>query len=56
MNDKEVWHVMPVNDLREHDDSKNCWCNPLYDQEDNIYIHNSMDNREKYESGEIKQH
>lgn len=43
-------HVMPINDLREHE-FKDCWCNPTYDEENHIYIHHSMDKREEYENG-----
>ena len=45
-------HVMPVDDLRPHVFHR-CWCNPVRDDEDdNIIIHNSMDQRECYERGE----
>ncbi len=50
------WHVYPVNDLREHEtEGVPCWCNPTYDEEDDLYIHNALDQREKYESGELKE-
>lgn len=40
-------HVVPSNDLREHDTSRNCWCHPTADQEEpGIWLHNSMDRRE----------
>lgn len=45
-------HVLPVNDLREHAESADCWCNPDFDE--GVYIHNSMDGREKFETGERK--
>jgi hypothetical protein len=46
-------HVVPCNDLKEHvvDDEGSCWCEPDYDEEDNLYIHNSADGRERYENG-----
>lgn len=45
-------HVMPVNDLREHEESANCWCRPRRDDEyPRVAIHNSMDQRETYERG-----
>ena len=37
-------HVIPINDLRDHDDSPACWCVPRDD--DGVWIHNSMDRRE----------
>ena len=46
------WHVIPVNDLKPHIDSPKCWCNPF--QDDDVYVHHSMDGREKYETGERK--
>jgi hypothetical protein len=47
-------HVHPLNDLREHviDPDVECWCNPTYDEEYDIVIHNSLDGRELYETGE----
>lgn len=52
--DVPVWHVYPVNDWREHilEDGA-CWCKPVKN-EDGIWIHNAMDQRELYESGERK--
>ena len=52
-------HLYPVNDLRDHiTDIKlgMCWCKPdvEYEGAETIYIHNSMDGREKYETGERK--
>jgi hypothetical protein len=48
----QVW---PVGDLREHVvDGTPCWCNPKYLEEDGIWVHNSMDGREKFETGERK--
>ncbi len=40
-------HVVPVNDLREHEASPLCWCKPRPDDEEPLcYVHNSMDRRE----------
>lgn len=45
-------HTMPVNDLREHVESADCWCRPKQDEEEpQLWIHNSMDRREEYEEG-----
>ena len=53
MNNDQTIHVIPVNDYREYITDKNCWCNPLEDEEEpNIIIHNSMDQRELYETGQ----
>lgn len=54
--DDIVFHVIPQNDLREHECNRmECWCGPiLIDEEEGGYIvvHNSMDGREKFETGE----
>ena len=53
-----TWHVVPTNDLRVHSCQKDppCWCNPVYDEEQDLYIHNSADGREAYEGGWRKPH
>lgn len=44
-------HVLPINDLRDHDENgAGCWCRPRV--EDGVIIHNSMDGRELIERGE----
>ena len=51
--DRNDIHVIPINDLREHDATQECWCKPIEDSEcDAVWIHNSMDGREKFETGE----
>lgn len=48
-------HIYPLNDLREHDtESKDCWCHPEVDEDDQLVIHKAMDGREGYESGDKK--
>jgi hypothetical protein len=47
-------HVVPLNDLREHELNRSCWCQPHYDEEDGIVIHNSLDGREAFERRERK--
>lgn len=51
----DVYHVVPTNDLREHscDVTVPCWCKPET-TEDGVIVHNSMDGREKFETGERK--
>lgn len=44
-------HVIPINDLREHDEHGACWCRPTIYHDDAIVVHNSMDRREEYERG-----
>ena len=48
-------HIIPRADLREHVSRPDCWCRPAPDNEDpNVFIHNSMDGREPFETGERK--
>ena len=46
-----AFHVVPVNDLREHE-QYDCWCNPEID--DGVITHNAMDQRELYEEGKLR--
>lgn len=43
-------HVAPIGDMRSHEFSGACWCDPIID--DGLVIHNSADGREVYERGE----
>lgn len=48
-------HVIPLNDYRPHEVSMECWCRPTRDFEyEEVIIHNALDGREQYESGELK--
>ncbi len=43
--------VVPIDDLREHAlHPATCWCQPFDD--DGVLVHNSADEREKFERGE----
>lgn len=48
-------HVLPINDLRAHTCSTECWCHPDVDDDEGegIAIHHSMDRREEYEEGRM---
>lgn len=50
----KVTHVLPIDDLREHEETADCWCEPELDHERMIAVHNSADNREAFETGERK--
>lgn len=52
----EAMHVLPVNDLKEHEESEHCHCQPKVEYEENgkVIIHNSYDGREIFE--EAKEH
>ena len=43
-------HVIPLNDLRDHEESVQCWCRPveIFDASMRapVFIHNTMDGRE----------
>ena len=43
-------HVYPIDDLREHEISVGCRCQPS-EEGDGVVVHNSMDRREEYEAG-----
>ncbi len=48
-------HVTPIDDLREHALTMFCWCNPRRDRDAHHVIgHNAMDQRERYETGEVR--
>lgn len=49
-------HVVPINDLRDHEDSEGCWCKPWrLDDEPDVVVHNAMDGREfTIEKGKIQ--
>jgi hypothetical protein len=51
----EAVHVVPVDDLRDHVCTAQCWCQPTQDEEEPLlYVHHAMDQRELYETGERK--
>lgn len=50
-------HVLPINDLREHEETRDCWCKPRVEFADNVsdletrvIVHNSLDGRELVEA------
>jgi hypothetical protein len=50
-----LWHIIPMGDLRDHVPEVTCWCNPEQDEErTDVYLHHSLDGREKFETGERK--
>lgn len=47
-------HVLPINDIRLHEESgETCHCNPRVQKDENgtLVIHNAFDGREMFESG-----
>ena len=48
-------HVIPLDDLRPHDESPDCWCRPTEDFEGvGVMVHHALDRREQYETGAIR--
>lgn len=50
-----IWRTIPLNDLKEHEESTTCECNPRIEFVENgniLVFHNSFDGRELIE--EIK--
>jgi hypothetical protein len=42
-----AFHVVPVDDLKEHPLQADCWCHPTRAVQDpGVIIHNSLDGRE----------
>lgn len=52
------WHIVPEHDMREHEESDACWCDPDIEEDDGhvCVIHHSADGRELYENGERAMH
>lgn len=45
-------HVYPIDDMYEHAvEGQFCWCQPRYDEDGSIVVHNAFDEREAYETG-----
>ena len=50
-------HVVPVDDIRDHDLTEECWCTPHVEYDSDpvnihaVVIHVAADEREKYETG-----
>ena len=47
-----IWHVFPLNDIKEHIDKSTCDCRPVLEELANgdiQFIHNSWDGREEEE-------
>jgi hypothetical protein len=52
----EIYHIYPEGDTFEHlTDGKKCWCKPKKQIEDAgiLLVHNSFDERERYEEGGV---
>lgn len=51
-----IIHVVPVDDLRDHAETVDCWCCPTVEIAGAgcMVVHNSMDGREDFETGARK--
>jgi hypothetical protein len=52
MNERDL-HVLPIDDLRDHEESRDCWCAPTVSQEpdaDPVVVHHAADGRELVEA------
>lgn len=56
--DNRPMHVVPINDLVDHEDSEHCWCAPkvLDTCNGKMVTHNSADGREDFEQGHWSTH
>jgi hypothetical protein len=44
-----IWHILPINDIKPHEELSNCHCSPsseILDNGDIMITHNSFDGRE----------
>lgn len=49
----DQYHIIPLDDLLEHEASVSCWCRPSSDDDEpSLFVHHAMDGREQFESGE----
>ena len=48
----DEWHVLPLDDLKEHKETRDCWCKPTVEVEESrfVIVHNALDRRELYEN------
>ena len=59
-------HVLPVNDAREHDEHRSCWCRPRVEHQVTtrpdayglhdvpaVVVHHALDGREYWEPGHV---
>lgn len=46
-----IYHILPINDIEEHEEASTCKCNPVVKEEsgDLLIIHNAFDGREGVE-------
>ena len=52
-------HVLPVNDLREHDETRTCWCQPDLTEVSGprrvvVVVHHALDGRELVEQSGLQ--
>lgn len=48
-----IWHILPINDIKEHEELSTCHCMPkseILENGDIMITHNSFDGRELIEN------
>lgn len=48
-------NIMPLNDLREHTPGGGCWCNPVLDDECDMWVHKPLDRRDVFYPESLEQ-
>ncbi len=48
---KMNWHVLPIDDIKQHEETTTCQCEPkvLHENGNMVIVHNSFDGREGIE-------
>jgi len=47
-----IWHILPIKDIKEHEELSTCECEPKVEMQDSgalLIIHNAFDGREAIE-------
>ena len=53
-DDEALCHIIPVGDFKEHELSCGCWCRPRpHTEYPDVILHNAMDQRDRFENGEM---
>lgn len=48
-------HIVPAHDLKPHYLHQHCWCQPIEEADTpDAWVHKAMDQRDRYESGELR--
>ena len=54
-DEQALCHIVPLGDFKEHEPSLGCWSHPRpHEDRSDLIMHNAMDQRERYASGELR--